>query len=345
MTTLRGDSSGREALGTPSREPLLWIQLLGLAAWPLEALALLLVLAGGDPGPFPLVERLFCWGLGALVPAVLFWRFPPDLWSLLLVQVPLRGRRERQLRLSALQTSLGLQLLAAAGVLPLLALVWWADRLAGIAWSLSPLAVTPRLLVLVVAAPLLAVMLWQWQQLVQAIWLLSRPGSQLDATLPLSLDQAQGQRLNLGLPLLLLGELPAPAAAPRPPARAAAQAPEASPPQPLQAPRAQPPQPGQAESERSTSPEAQLPIDPIPEPAREQLTTQSPEPPSEPPISENEANSADSAPTDDSAALDPTASPSAPLTPAGNGAAAIPLAIEHQQSPEQGQGSDLDQQV
>ncbi|MCX5941755.1 MAG: hypothetical protein NTU65_01305, partial [Cyanobacteria bacterium] len=53
-----------------SREPLLWVQLLGLAAWPLEALGLLLLLAGGDPGPFPLVERLFCWGLGALLPAV-----------------------------------------------------------------------------------------------------------------------------------------------------------------------------------------------------------------------------------------------------------------------------------
>ena len=62
MTSLRGDTS--------SREPLLWVQLLGLAAWPLEALGLLLLLAGGDPGPFPLVERLFCWGLGAVLPAV-----------------------------------------------------------------------------------------------------------------------------------------------------------------------------------------------------------------------------------------------------------------------------------
>ena len=35
------------------REPLLWLQLLGLAALPLEALLLLLVLAGADPGLFP----------------------------------------------------------------------------------------------------------------------------------------------------------------------------------------------------------------------------------------------------------------------------------------------------
>lgn len=189
-----------------SREPLLWVQLLGLAAWPLEALGLLLLLAGGDPGPFPLVERLFCWGLGVLLPAFYLWRLPPDPWSLLLVQVPLRGRREQQLRLSALPSSLGLRLGAAAGTLPLLALVWWADRQGGIAWSLSPLAATPRLVVLLICGPLLALMLWQWHQLVQALWLLTRPSSPGDAPGPQAREQpqGQGQRLNLGLPLLLL---------------------------------------------------------------------------------------------------------------------------------------------
>ena len=183
MTSLRGDTS--------SREPLLWVQLLGLAAWPLEALGLLLLLAGGDPGPFPLVERLFCWGLGAVLPAVLFWRLPPDPSSLLLVQVPLRGRREQQRCLSALNANWVLRVGAAAGTLPLLALVWWADRQGGIAWSLSPLAATPRLLVLLTCSPLLALMLWQWHQVGQAIWLLTRPPSLLDAPLPLGLGQAQ----------------------------------------------------------------------------------------------------------------------------------------------------------
>ncbi len=206
MTSLQGAAA--------SREPLLWIQLLGLAAWPLEALGLLLLLAGGDPGPFPLVERLFCWGLGALLPAFLLWRLPPDPWSLVLVQVPLRGRRERQLRLSALPSSLGLRLGAAAGTLPLLALVWWADRQGGIAWSLSPLAATPRLVVLLICSPLLALMLWQWHQLVQAIWLLTRPTSLGDITGPLRREQTQGQgqRLNLGMPLLLLPPLTSQAA-------------------------------------------------------------------------------------------------------------------------------------
>jgi len=103
--------------GNPARrEPLLWLQLLGLAALPLEVAALLLVLAGADPGPLPGLERVFCWALGAVGPAVLFWKLPPDLWSLLLLQMPLRGRRPDQLRLSALQTQqqLGTQALSIA---------------------------------------------------------------------------------------------------------------------------------------------------------------------------------------------------------------------------------------
>ena len=301
MTSLRGDAS--------SREPLLWVQLLGLAAWPLEALGLLLLLAGGDPGPFPLVERLFCWGLGALLPAVLFWRLPPDLWSLLLLQVPLRGRSERQLRLSALQASLGLRLVAAAGTLPLLGLVWWADRQGGIAWSLSPLAATPRLGVLLVCAPLLALMLWQWQQLLQAIWLLTRPTDLLEATTPLTLDQAQGQRLNLGLPLLLLPALTSPAAAAKQPA-----------------PRAQP-----------------LETAPVPAP------TPAPVPASAPALGLAEAApEAEPSPTPAplaEAGRTPRTGPSTPIAAPGDRAAAVPLAIDDQQPPEDGQGSDLNQQV
>ncbi|MFZ9267362.1 MAG: low-complexity tail membrane protein, partial [Vulcanococcus sp.] len=147
------------------REPLLWLQLLGLAALPLEALLLLLVLAGADPGPFPGFERVLAWALGALAPAALFWRLPPDLWSLLLVQVPLRGRRPEQLRLSALQGTLPLKLIGAAGAVLLLPLLWWADASAGLAWAWSPFSASPRLVVLLVSVPLLALMLWQWQQL------------------------------------------------------------------------------------------------------------------------------------------------------------------------------------
>ena len=189
------------------REPLLWLQLLGLAALPLEALLLLLVLAGADPGPLPGFERVLAWALGGLAPAVLFWRLPPDLWSLLVLQVPLRGRRPEQLRLSALQTALPLKVIAAAGAGLLLPLVWLMDASAGLAWAWSPLSASPRLVVLLVSLPLLSLMLWHWHQLVQTLWLFSRPASLVEETLPLSQAQAAESRLSVGLPLLLLPPL------------------------------------------------------------------------------------------------------------------------------------------
>lgn len=189
------------------REPLLWLQLLGLAALPLEALLLFVVLAGADPGPFPGFERLLTWALGCLGPAVLFWRLPPDLWSLLLVQIPLRARRPEQLRLSALQLALPLRVLNAAGAALLLPLSWWSDAHAGLAWSWSPVASSPRLVVLLLAVPVLALMQWQWAQLMQAIWMQTRPAELVEQTLPLSQEQAAEQRLNLGLPLLLMAPL------------------------------------------------------------------------------------------------------------------------------------------
>ena len=221
------------------REPLLWLQLLGLAALPLEALLLLLVLAGADPGPLPGFERVLAWALGALAPAVLFWRLPPDLWSLLVLQVPLRGRRSEQLRLSTLQTALPLKVIAAAGAALLLPLVWLMDASAGLAWAWSPLSASPRLVVLLVSVPLLALMQWHWHQLIQALWLFTRPAALVEETLPLTQVQAAESRLNLGLPLLLLPPLaieapaapapkPEPAPEPEPEAEPAAIVSEAS---------------------------------------------------------------------------------------------------------------------
>jgi hypothetical protein len=251
------------------REPLLWLQLLGLAAVPLEALLLLLVLAGADPGPFPGFERLLSWSLGSLAPAVLFWRLPPDLWSLLLLQVPLRGRRPEQLRLSALQTALPLQLLSASGTALLLPLVWWADRSAGVAWAWSPLASSPRLVGLLLSLPVLAVIQWQWHQLIQALWMFSRPAVLVEGTLPLSQAQAADQRLNLGLPLLLLPPLastdPGPGTVP-----AATQEPTPAEATPAPEPESQP----------EPEPEAQLVAEPVAElePAPEPVLVHQAEP-------------------------------------------------------------------
>ena len=138
----------------------------------------------------------------AVAPAVLLWQRPADLWSLLLVQTPLRARSELQLRLSALQSApvLRVALMGTAGLLPLL---WWLDSLAPMASRFSPLLGAPRLSSLLLSAALLALMLWQWLQLWQALWVLSRPPETISQATPLSQGDLEGSRLCLGLPLLL----------------------------------------------------------------------------------------------------------------------------------------------
>ncbi|MFQ6540338.1 low-complexity tail membrane protein, partial [Aphanothece stagnina] len=206
---------------TPRSEPLLWLQLIALGAIPLELLLLLLVLAGADPGPLPALERLLALGLGSLAPSLLLWRQPPDCCSLLLAQVPLRGRTPAQLKLSALQDALGPRLLGLLGPVALLPLFWSLDSHAALATALSPLAQSNRLVVLILAIPLLALLVWQWQQLVQSLWLLSRSEADLDAATALRAEDLSQRRICLGLPLLLLEplpQLPQPRGRPVPPA-------------------------------------------------------------------------------------------------------------------------------
>jgi hypothetical protein len=188
-------------------EPLLWLQLIAVGVLPLEALLLLLLLAGSDPGPVPGLERLLCWGLGGLLPAVALWRRPADVWSLLLLQIPLRARRPLQQRLSSLQESAALRIGLVVGSALLLALLWWSDEHAAIAGPFSPLAASPRLVGLLLAALLLALMLWQWQQLLQSLWLLSRGSDTLAAAEAMTTRDLEARRLCLGLPLLLLDPL------------------------------------------------------------------------------------------------------------------------------------------
>ncbi|MCP9778534.1 MULTISPECIES: low-complexity tail membrane protein [unclassified Cyanobium] len=191
----------------PRSEPLLWLQLVALGALPLELLGLVLVLAGADPGPLPGLERLLAWAIGALGPAILLWQRPADVCSLLVIQVPIKARSRAQLSLAALQSSLVLKLLMAAGAAALLPLFWWIDQHAALATPLSPLTASPRFVGLLVACPLLAVITWQWQQLIQASALLIRNPATLLERPPLSLQQLVSQRISLGLPLLLLNPL------------------------------------------------------------------------------------------------------------------------------------------
>lgn len=243
------------------REPLLWLQLLGLAALPLEILLLFLLFAGADPGPFPGFERLLTWAIGALGSAVLFWRLPPDLWSVLILQVPLRGRRPEQFRLSALQTALPLKVVIALGAALLLPLTWWADSHAGMAWAWSPLSSSPRLVVLLLCIPVLALIQWQWAQVIQSLWMLTRSSSLVDQTLPLTQVQAAEQRLNAGLPLLLLAPL-----AFAEPAASVEPEPKVTPQDQQEKPEAIAPEPEQTDSPTETEPVAAEASEPAAEP-------------------------------------------------------------------------------
>jgi hypothetical protein len=196
------------AAPSPRSEPLLWLQLLALGLLPLEALLLLLLLGASDPGSLPLLERLLCWAIGVLAPAALLWRLPVDPWSLLVAQVPQRGRREIQQRLSALQPPAVLRLGSLVGLAILsLVLLWWCDNHAAFASAFSPVADSPRLVGLLLAAAVLALLQWQGQQVVQALWLLSRSPQEVTAATPLSAAALERERLSLGLPLLLLPPL------------------------------------------------------------------------------------------------------------------------------------------
>jgi hypothetical protein len=195
----------------PRSEPLLWLQLVALGAMPLELLGLLLVLAGADPGPLPGLERLLAWAIGVLGPAIVLWQRPADVCSLLLVQVPLKARSEAQRSLVAQQSPLPLKWTLVLGAAALLPLFWWIDQHAALAAPLSPLAASPRFACLLLACPLLSLILWQWQQLSQAITLLSRGSAAVATAPPLDLVELASQRLSLGLPLLRLGHLELPA--------------------------------------------------------------------------------------------------------------------------------------
>jgi hypothetical protein len=191
----------------PRSEPLLWLQLIAFGAIPLEALLLLVLLAGADPGPVPGLERLLAWGLGVLAPTLLLWQRPADCCSLLVAQVPIKARSDQQRRLASLQGALAPRLLLALGAALLLPAFWWLDGAAALAGNSSPLVAGNRLVVLLLAIPLLALLLWQWHQLSQSLWLLSRPPGALASATPLSTTSLENQRLCLGIPLLLLPPL------------------------------------------------------------------------------------------------------------------------------------------
>ncbi|GIS14387.1 MAG: hypothetical protein CM15mP116_09700 [Synechococcus sp.] len=201
----------------PRSEPLLWLQCLALGAIPLELLLIRLVLAGADPGPVPGVERFLIWGVGVLAPAVALWRRPADWGSLLFVRQPLASRNSDQLRISASQGGLSSRAAVVIAAVILLPVLWWMDDSAVLASEFSPVSGQSRLVTLLLVSPLLALMVWQVQQLIQAAaLLLGSPATVAPADSAFRADAVATQRTSLGLQLLNLPglEWPEPAVKP-----------------------------------------------------------------------------------------------------------------------------------
>ena len=201
----------------PRSEPLLWLQCLALGAIPLELLLIRLVLAGADPGPVPGVERVLIWGVGVLAPAVALWRRPADWGSLLLVRQPLGSRSSDQLRISASHGALSSRVAVVMAAVILLPVLWWLDDSAVLASEFSPVSGQSRLATLLLVSPLLALMVWHVQQMVQAAALLlgsTAPVASTDASF--RADAVATQRTSLGLQLLNLPSLEWPEPAVKP---------------------------------------------------------------------------------------------------------------------------------
>ena len=189
------------------REPLLWFQCLAIGVIPLELLLIRLLLAGADPGPVPIVERLLIWGVGVVAPAIALWKRPADWGSLLLLRLPMASRSSDQLKLSASEGQWGSRSALVGCTALLLPLLWWLDESAGLIHEFSPLQDSSRLVSLLLTAPLLVLLVWQIQQLVQAVLLLVQAPQNDSAVEPWSLDQLRQERTSFGLQVLQFAPL------------------------------------------------------------------------------------------------------------------------------------------
>ena len=196
----------------PRSEPLLWLQCLALGAIPLELMLIRLLLAGADPGPIPGVERLLLWGIGVVAPTIALWKRPADWASLLVVRQKLSSRDRDQLQLSAAQQGpIGLISLVVAS-LALGLLIGWLDDSAVLTAEFSPVLGQSRLETLLLCIPVLALIVWQVQQLAQAGSLLLGLGKTESASEAIfTTEMLRQQRTSLGLQLLQLPRLSWPA--------------------------------------------------------------------------------------------------------------------------------------
>ena len=189
------------------REPILWIQLLGIGFIPLEFLLIKLILAGANTGPMPSLERVFIVLAGIVLPTFIFLKRPPDWGSLLLIKIPLKGRTTIQHQISSFQKNSIPQLIFLAGSLFLILIFWQIDQSALLVLEISPLQKSSRVITLLFSFPILLLIVWQWHQISQSIWILTRSNEDLERAPYLNNDQLSKERNNLGLDILSLPKL------------------------------------------------------------------------------------------------------------------------------------------
>lgn len=183
----------------------------------MELLLIRLVLAGADPGPVPPVERLLVWAIAVLAPAAALWKRPADWGSLLLVCVPLKERDQEQQALSANQGNLLSRASVAVAAVGLLPLLWWLDDSAVLASEFSPVLGQSRLVTLLLSIPVLALIVWQVQQLSQALrWLLPSQDQPDQAASAQASAATDLQHTSFGLQILRLNRLTWPEQPPKP---------------------------------------------------------------------------------------------------------------------------------
>ena len=192
---------------TARAEPLLWIQLLSLGVMPLEMQLIRLLLGAADPGPVPALERIFAWVVAVLAPTLLFWRQPPDWGSLLILSRPLPQRTQEQRQLSSIQGTPVLKAALLIGAALLLPVFWKLDRSAILLRDWSPLTEASRIKALLIILPILTLLLWQWQQTIQSLWLLTRRNDIILSQPVLNDSELRGRIFFVGLPVLWLASL------------------------------------------------------------------------------------------------------------------------------------------
>jgi hypothetical protein len=138
--------------------------------------------------------------------------------------VPLKERDQAQQALSAKQGGLISRTSVAVAALGALPLLWWLDDSAVLASEFSPVLGQSRLVTLLISIPVLALMVWQVQQISQALgWLLPIRNQLDEAASPENTAEhnsiaADQQHTSFGLQILRLGRLawPEPATKPTP---------------------------------------------------------------------------------------------------------------------------------